>query len=92
MKELFRLLLTLTPSDPDRPSVLYKDTYYQCGFGFLLIREYNENNVSFIQFGSTGTSDTQRNYYVYELELTGLSWDVKKCSHYFLSNKFFVEL
>ena len=91
MKELFRSLLILTPNDPDRPLVLYKDTSYQCGFGFLLVQEYHENNISFIQCGSTGIPDTQRDYHVYQLELTGLSWAAKKCSHYFLRNKFSVE-
>ena len=57
-----------------------------------MVQEHN-NKMSFIQCGFTGISlsNSQNTYSVYELELTGLSWAAKKCSHYLLGNQFPVE-
>ena len=72
MKDLFKSLLILTPYDPSKLLVLYTDASFQNGFGYLLVQEQDIGSMNFIQCGSTGISDSQKKYSVYELELTEL--------------------
>ena len=56
--------------DPTKPIYLVVDACYDAGFGYILYQLGEDNTMRIIMTGSTGISDAQKNYSVFELELT----------------------
>ena len=65
---------------------IYSDASYGGGCGFLAGQQLPGGKFHVIQVGSTSLSPSQRNYSVYELELTGLAFAAKKCHHFLAHN------
>ena len=82
--------VTLTAFDPSKETTLDIDACFDAGFGFILHQQGDNNTMRIIQTGSTSISQVQRNFSVYELELTGGVFAVKKCSRYLHGHQFLI--
>ena len=80
--------MVLWAFDPTKPTYLVVDACYDAGFGYILYQLGEDNTMRIIMTCSTGISDAQNNYSVYELKLTGANWAVGKCSRYLVAIHF----
>ena len=82
IQKLLQTLFVFTPYDPSLLLKMYCDVSYIYGLGYALTQSLGGGRHYIIKCGSTGISEAQRRYSVYELELTALSWSALKCQYF----------
>ena len=95
LKKDLQTMAEINPYNPSSHIQIYPDASYGGGCGFIAGQKLPGGGFNVIQVGSTSLSPSQRNYSVYELEVTGSAFAAKKCHHFLAHNpnkvKFFTD-